>query len=362
MKRWEADGKVPGLGQMILPSGTRTWYLRFRNGVGRQQFQKIARADRMNRTVAREQALKILADVARGTHQTSDGTTMAELQQLLTARHYPTLRPGTAKEYARFWRLYVLPAIGQHRVATITRQQILQLLAPIVPVQANRTLQMLRSAFNWAEVWGLRPENSNPCRRVPRHAERPRRRYLTPDELQRLLAALDGFGPAGVRWRFAQLVRLLLLTGCRVSEIKNAQWEWLQGGVLVVPPEAHKTGADGDSRVVQLAPDALAVLAQLRAASNSPWVIAGAGDAPLVGYQKLWLELVAAAGITGLRVHDLRHSYASMAISAGLTLPQIGGLLGHASPVTTARYAHLVDDKAASLAALVAGQIKTPAG
>lgn len=362
MRKWEADGKVPGLGVLVLPSGVRTWYLRHRDSQGRQRFHKIARADRMNRTVAREQALQILADVARGTDQPAATATCADLLQLLEARHYPKLRPRTLNEYRRFWRLYVLPAIGQLRVVSVTRQHVLQLLAPIVPVQANRTLQMLRSAFNWAEVWGLRPEHSNPCRRVPRHQERQRRRYLSPDELARLLAALDVFGQAGLRWRFAQLVRLLLLTGCRVSEIKNARWEWLQGSVLVVPPEAHKTGRDGHARVVHLSPPALEVLNQLQAAATGPWIIAGAGDAPLVNYQKLWLELLATAGITDLRIHDLRHHYASMAVSAGLSLQQIGGLLGHASPLTTARYAHLVDEAAASAAALVAAQIKTPVG
>lgn len=365
VREWIADSKVPGLGILQLPSGVRTWYLRYREPGGKQQHHKIGRADVVSRTLAREEAHKLLAAVATGHAPTSarkaarQSASMIELRDMVQERHYPKLRPRTRDGYLQIWRLHIIPALGSAKVQAVTTNQVLQLLARMAPIQANRTLAVLRKAFNLAILWGLR--EGNPCDRVPANQERRRRRYLTRQELQQLLAALDAFAPAGVRWRFAQLVRLLLLTGCRVSEIKDARWEWLQGSVLVVPAEAHKTGRDGHARIVQLAPDALAVLEQLRAASNSEWIIQGVGDHPLVGYQKLWLELLAAAGITGLRIHDLRHSYASMAISAGLTLPQIGGLLGHASPVTTARYAHLVDEKAASLAALVAGQIKTPA-
>ena len=360
MRRWESDGRVPGLGQLVLASGVRTWYLRFRDSSGRQRFHKIARADRMNRTVAREQALQLLADVARGTDQPPATATMADLLQLLEVRHYTTLRPSTAKEYRRFWRLYVLPAIGQHRVASVTRQQILQLLAPIAPVQANRTLQMLKAAFNQAELWGLRPEHSNPCRRVPRHPEHGRRRYLSQQETTQLLAACDQLQPTPLQWRFTRLIKLLLFTGARLNEIKAARWEWFDPATatLVIPPERHKTGGDGHARVIHLSPPAVQLLLELQAQARTPWIIAGEADGPLIGYHKLWRRLLATAGIQQLRIHDLRHSYASMAVSAGLSLPQIGGLLGHASPITTQRYAHLIDESAAAAAALVAAQIK----
>ncbi|NBS70834.1 hypothetical protein EBT31_18300 [bacterium] len=365
MRRWEADGRVPGLGQLVLESGVRTWYLRFRDGTGRQRFQKLARADRMNRTIAREQALQILGDLARGTHQPPvAGTTMAQLLDLLEARHYARLRPSTAKNYRGFWRLYVLPTMALRKVASVQRQDILQLLAPMPPVQANRTLQMLKAAFNHAELWGIRPENSNPCRRVPRHAEQARRRYLNQAEAQQLLTACEQLQGSPVQWRFTQLVRLLLFTGARLNEIKAARWEWFDPATatLVIPPDRHKTGSDGHARVIHLSAPAMQVLLQLQAAARTDWIIAGEGQGPLIGYHKLWQRLLRVAGIQQLRIHDLRHSYASMAVSAGLSLPQIGGLLGHASPVTTARYAHLITDEAAAAAAKVAAQIKAPAG
>jgi integrase len=258
------------------------------------------------------------------------------------------------------WRRHLLPVFGAMRVHEVQQRHVADWFHRATldrPLRANRCLEVLSKAMNLAELWELRPQGSNPCMRIQANTERKRRRYLSRAELDQLLTALDGFAAAGIRWRFAQLVRLLLLTGCRVSEIKNARWSWLQGSVLVVPPEAHKTGQDGHARIVHLPPAALDVLEQLRAASTTQWIIQGGGDHPLVGYRKLWLELLAAAGISQLRIHDLRHSYASMAVSAGLSLPQIGGLLGHASPLTTARYAHLVDEAAAAAAAKVAALI-----
>jgi hypothetical protein len=362
MKReWIADAKVPGLGILKLPSGVETWYLRFREPGGKQQHHKIGRLPIVSRTLAREEAHKLLAAVAKGEAPTSArqelrrGPSVADLYARLQLEHYGKLRASTRAGYRSIWEAHIIPELGGHKVQQVTTAQVMALIRSVGGTQANRTLAVLRKAFNLSILWGLR--QGNPCAKVPGNGERKRRRYLTREELQRLLVALDGFAAAGMRWRFAQLVRLLLLTGCRVSEVKDARWEWLQSAVLVVPPECHKTGRDGHPRMVHLTPPALEVLEQLRAASNSDWIVQGDGDHPLVGYQKLWQELMTKAGIKDFRAHDARHSYASMAVSAGLSLPQIGGLLGHASPLTTARYAHLVDEAAAAAAALVAARL-----
>jgi integrase len=357
VREWIADTKVPGLGILRLPSGVETWYLRYREPGGKQQHHKIGRAGVVSRTLAREEAHKLLASVAKGEAPTSvrqevrRGPSVADLYARLQAEHYGKLRTSTRAGYRSIWEAHIIPELGGHKVQQVTTAQVMNLIRSVGGTQANRTLAVLRKAFNLAILWGLRKDN--PCAKVPGNGERKRRRYLTREEMARLLVALDGFAPAGVRWRFAQLVRLLLLTGCRVSEVKDARWSWLQGAVLVVPPECHKTGADGHPRLVHLTPAAVDVLQQLRAQSNSDWIIQGDGDHPLVGYQKLWQELLATAKIADLLVHDLRHHYASMAVSAGLTLNQIGGLLGHASPLTTARYAHLVDEAAAAAASKV---------
>ena len=149
-----------------------------------------------------------------------------------------------------------------------------------------------------------------------------------------------------MRWRFVQLVRLLLLTGARLREVMCAEWSWIdwERSVLKVPDERGKTGASE----VQLSDRAVAVLRELEAAAQgSRWVIPGEnGEKPLVGYRKLWLALLEDAGVADLRVHDLRHTFASYSLSGGQTLGTVGQLLGHRSTQTTSRYAHLVDDAA----------------
>jgi integrase len=204
-----------------------------------------------------------------------------------------------------------------------------------------------------AEEWGWRPVGTNPARGVKAHPERQRRRYASPEELGRLREAMarwEAQGPLAIRWRFVQLVRLLLLTGARLREVMCAEWseiDWGRG-VLRVPAERGKTGASE----VRLSDRALAILGELRSKlgeqlPENRWVIPGEmGDRPLVGYRRMWLALLEEAGIDDLRVHDLRHTFASYSLSGGQTLGTVGQLLGHRSTQTTSRYAHLVDDAA----------------
>lgn len=366
MKQWEADGSVPGLGILTLPSGVRTWYVRYRERNGQQRTQKIGRAEIINRAAARREALKILADVAQGQgpltakQQAAQGATMADLGTMMAKRHYATLRPKSASNYEMIWRLHILPAMGTKRIAQVERAAVFDLLDTLKGPQRNRVLQCLKAAFNKAELWGLRPDGTNPCAKIPRLKEKIRKRYLSDAELTQLMAALDTFGTTPVRWRFVQLVRLLMLTGARVGEICRGRRDWVDeaAGLLVIPAESHKTGdSTGEERVIHLPPAAITILRELRQRSNSEWIIAGDGDKYLVGYQKLWYALMEKAAIKNLKVHDLRHNFASVALTkAGLTLPQVGSLLGHASPVTTARYAHLIDEGARRMAISVAEQ------
>lgn len=369
MKQWEADKSVPGLGVMSLPSGVRTWYLRYREPSGKQQTQKLGRDGVINKTIARKEALKILAEVAKGNapvsdrRKSKDAPTMAQLQERMERDHYAKLRPGTAANYEQIWRLHVIPAIGQMKIEAVQRSDVIALLSKLTTVHHNRVLQCLKAAFNMAEVWQLRSEGTNPCRKIEKLPERVRKRYLSDQERSRLLAALDEIATTPLRWRFAQLIRLLMLTGCRVGEICRGRWEWFDedAGILVIPAERHKTGEKtGEERVVHVPPAAVLILRDLRRNSNTEWIIAGDGDGHLIGYQKLWTELITHAGITNLKVHDLRHNFASVALTkAGLTLPQVGQLLGHACPSTTARYAHLINEGAKQMAAAVADQLSS---
>lgn len=364
-KEWIQDNRVPGLGILKLPSGVETWYLRYREPGGKQQHHRIGRTNVVSRTLAREEAHKLLAAVAKGEAPTSQrqelrhGPTVADLQKLLDEKHYPRLRAKTRAGYKSIWDCHITPQLGTTKVKLVTSGQVMKLLERVGSTQANRTLAVLRKAFNLAILWNLRTDN--PCEKVPGNGENRRERYLSDEELKRLIAALDTFPTTPLQWRFAQLVKLLLLTGCRLNEICAGRWEWLneKAAVLVIPREGHKTGKKtGKDRVVHLPPAAICILRELRLKTNSNWIIAGRADGHLIGFQKMWRALLKKAKIKNLTAHDLRHHWASVAITKGnMTLEQVGGMLGHLSPLTTDRYAHLIDDDAKGMAQRVADQL-----
>lgn len=364
-KEWIPDTKVAGLGILKLPSGVETWYLRYREPSGKQQHHRIGRLPIVGRTLAREEAHKLLAAVAKGEAPTSarqelrHGPSVADLHARLLAEHYGRLRASTRAGYRSIWEAHILPALGATKVRLVTTPQVMKLIRSVGGTQANRTLAVLRKAFNLSILWGMRPDN--PCAKVPGNSENRRERYLSRQEQERLLAALEAFATTPLQWRFTQFIKLLMLTGCRAGEICRGRWEWIdeKTGVMTIPTEHHKTGQKtGKKRVVHLPPAAILILKELRRSTNSDWIIAGQGDGHLVGYQKLWRQLVKLAKISDLKVHDLRHHWASVALTrAGLTLPQVGGLLGHTSPLTTKRYAHLIEDGAGAMANSVADQL-----
>ncbi|HZK90155.1 MAG TPA: site-specific integrase [Stellaceae bacterium] len=209
----------------------------------------------------------------------------------------------------------------------------------------------MSTMFNLAERWGLRPDGSNPCRHVDKYPQHRRERFLSPAELARLgdaLVAYDG-SPYTVA-----AVKLLVFTGARLGEILGLRWEWIdfERGEARLPDS--KTGA----KTLHLPPPALAVLAGLPRLDGNPYVIAGAKPgAALVNLEKPWRAIRQSAGLDDVRLHDLRHAFASVAASSGMGLPIIGKMLGHSQPATTARYAHLASDPVKAAAAAVAGKI-----
>jgi integrase len=358
------DSLVPGLCLLVLPSGARTYYLRHRVD-GAQRELKLGTPVEITPDQARELAREALARVRAGGDPGSErrAARVAPTIEALAARHLQAhaSRKRSGRNDEILWRRHLLPAFARVRVAALTREQVREWHAcQPQPATANRALEVLGVAMRLAEDWGWRPAGSNPARGVKAHPERQRRRYASADELARLRAALQQWeaqGPLSMRWRFAQLVRLLLLTGARLREVMCAEWseiDWARG-VLQVPAERGKTGASE----VQLSDRALAILRALEAAAGGGrWVIPGeTGEKPLVGYRRLWLALLQEAGVSDLRIHDLRHTFASYALSGGQTLGTVGQLLGHRSAQTTTRYAHLVDDAARAAVARVSDDL-----
>jgi integrase len=209
------------------------------------------------------------------------------------------------------------------------------------PGVANRCLSLLSKMFNLAERWGLRPDGTNPVRHVERYREEKKERFLSLEELGRLGEAIRAGEADGENAFTMAALRLLIFTGARLGEILNLRWEEvdLEKGVLALPDS--KTGR----KRIYLNPPALDVLRVLPNIAGNPFVVVGhRRGARLVNLQKPWRRVRERAGLSDVRMHDLRHSFASVAVASGLTLPLIGKLLGHPKSATTERYANLALD------------------
>jgi integrase len=203
-------------------------------------------------------------------------------------------------------------------------------------------MAVLSKMLNLAEKWGERPDGSNPCRHVEKYRERKRERFLSQAELARLGEALAEAERNGSESPYAiAAIRLLILTGARVSEILTLEWGHVDFERACLRLPESKSGA----KVVHLSPPARELLASLPRIEGNPYVLPGLKErAHLVNLEAPWRRIRARASLEDVRLHDLRHSFASVGAGAGLSLPVIGALLGHSQPGTTARYAHLATD------------------
>jgi integrase len=272
-----------------------------------------------------------------------EAATFADLAQRYLAEHVAKLAEATTqKDYRSVLANDVLPILSKKKVAAVEPEDIERLHAAIskrAPVRANRALAITASMFGKAVKWKLRPDN--PCKGATRNRERPRKRYLSPEELKRLSAALA----TDPNQETADVFRMLLLSGARRGEVLTARWSQIdiRQGWWTKPADATKQRQE---HRVPLSAALRALLAERlkRRVGATPWVFPGHDDGPRVDLKYAWKRVCKTAGIVGLTIHDLRHSHASFLVSAGFSLPTIGALLGHSAPATTARYAHLLDD------------------
>ncbi|MCB1883121.1 MAG: tyrosine-type recombinase/integrase [Geminicoccaceae bacterium] len=342
------DDELKGFGVRVWPSGRRVYLVQYRAG-GRTRRVKLGAHGALTAEEARKRARELLGTIAGGDdpaealHTHRRAPTVAALGARFLAEHVAhRCKPSTQGEYRRCIELFINPRIGTHKVPDIRRQHVQALHDELrrIPYQANRALGVLSKMFSLAEAWGLRPDGSNPCRHVRKYPEQKRERFLSAEELRRLGAALAGLEVEMPEMRAAvAAVRLLVLTGCRLGEIQTLCWAHVKGSVLELPDS--KTGA----KRVWLNRAALDVLAALERHEGNPYVIQGRQPkSHLTDLQKPWRRIRARAGLADVRLHDLRHSFASFALMNGEALPVIGRLLGHSQVQTTARYAHLADD------------------
>ena len=270
--------------------------------------------------------------------------TVAEFAEQWLSEHVELkLKPSTAQGYRSTLKCTVLPAIGNVLVSSFDDEHIEKMhrRAKAMPYAANRALAIVSKMMNMAERKKLRPPNSNPVKNVTRFREQKRECFLSSDDLQQLGAALNN--PV-VRARHSiyalAAIALLLLTGMRRNEVLRLEWSEIdfERGLLLLADS--KTG----KKPVLLTEPAVRLILGLPR-SDDRWVFPGGKSGqPLQDIKKAWASVCKAAGLKRVRLHDLRHTYASVTAGNGASLPMIGRLLGHSQPSTTQRYVHLVAD------------------
>ena len=350
------DSEVAGLGVRVGTSGAKTFILKYRIGKGRSaQVRKptLGRVEELGIFQARKMAKEWKSVAAGGVDpmrtivEEATAPTMARLCDEYRIVHVPRLRASTAKSDESRIENRILPHIGKYRVKDITSRDIQDLHRAMsdTPYEANRTLALLSKMFSLAVGWGWL--DRSPTIGVEKYQEEGRERPLTPDELLRLSDVLDAYTAGGdpARQVAADAIRLLVLTGARKNEVLSATWDQfdLEAGKWTKP--SAKTKQKKKHRVPLSAP-AVAVLRAIkeRQGDDGYYICTGTVNGRRGDIKSAWEVIRKAAGIEDVRVHDLRHTFATILVSGGVPLAVIGQLMGHTQQATTARYAHLLDD------------------
>jgi integrase len=348
---WDA---FAGFGVRVNAGGGKVFFLNYRTRSGRQRRYTIGAYPSWTVGAARIEAHRLRRLVDQGEDPLADiqadrmALTVKELIERFEREHLPKKRAKTADDYSRMLHTWIAPTLGRLKVAEVTYGDIDRLHRKITtagyPYRANRVAAVLSKMFELAGRWGMCDDN--PCYGIEKNKEYLRKRYLKGDELARLLRALASHPEQTT----ANAIRLLLLTGARRGEVLSMRWADVDLGKKLWSKPAASTKQKEDHEV-PLSEPALQLLKELRDQQTSKrrelpeYVFSGAGKTGhVVEIKRSWRHLCKAAGLTDLRIHDLRHSFASALVSDGASLPLIGALLGHSNPTTTARYAHLLQD------------------
>ncbi|RUV41392.1 site-specific integrase [Mesorhizobium sp. M1A.T.Ca.IN.004.03.1.1] len=360
------DDDIKGFGVRVTKAGAKAFILNYRTRSGLERRYTIGSCQDWKYPAAREEAkslkkqIDVGADPMGQVAAAREAKTMADLCDRFEREHLTKKRDSTARDYRALVKNHILPALKNKKVAEVEFTDIDGLhrkISKTAPYLANRTVSVLSKMFGLAIKWKWR--HDNPAKGVERNDEQKRHRYLSPAELAKLTEALTGLEDQ----QAANIFRLLLLTGARRGEVQAAKWEQfdLTAGVWTKPGSTTKQKT---MHRVPLSAPARLLLTEIRekAKDDAVYVFPGRGSDHRVEIKAEWRELCLSAGIVtaetvpdgkggekivltpSARIHDLRHTYASVLASSGLSLPIIGALLGHSQPATTARYSHLMDD------------------
>lgn len=400
------DADLKGFGLKVMPTGVRSWIVEYRPGVGGRTVAKkrvkIGTPATHSPEQAREEAARTLARVTLGSDPAAAraderaALSVKEVAESYLDKHVASKRKAaTERQYRWVLNDHVVPAIGGMRASQVTRADVTRMQAAITRgrkdlanggrTTANRALAVLSAMFNWAAGEGLVPDGFNPVPKVERYSENKMERYLSTDELAALGAALAEAETVGLPYdvdetkakskhgpkvenrltvfspHVTSAIRLLILTGCRLREILDLTWADFdrERGLLFLADS--KTGR----KTIVLSTAAIEVLCAIPRVGR--YVIASSsagteGEKPRADLKKPWDSIRARAGLEGVRLHDLRHSFASVGAGSGLGLPILGKLLGHSQSQTTARYAHLDADPVRRAADVIADRIAAAMG
>ena len=353
------DKELVSFGVRVYCSGRKVYVVRTRGPDGVSKQVTIGSHVEITAERARQQARTVIDRIKRGldTIPRPEPTVADLAERYLEAHVAVNCRPSTQETFQRLVDMYILPELGDIAATALQRSHVRALHDALAdrPYQANQVVRVLSKMFDLGMAWGMIPARRNPCRFVRMYRERRRERVLTAEEWRRLGRVLDEaeadfsvFPPA------IATIRLLLLTGCRKSEILNLRWEDIDrtSGELLI--RDGKTGA----RRVTLTPAVDWLLERIPRIQGNPWVIVGKnpGDR-LKGLDTIWLRLRGQAGLDDVRIHDFRHSYANRGLALSGSLLVIGKILGHRRMATTARYAHPSWDEEKVAAAKVGDSI-----
>ena len=335
-----ADRNLKGFGVRVLPSGAKRYFIHSQHH-GRRVWKIVGQAGSIGVDEARARAKTLLAAIREGDEAQAAATPDIAFETVgdeVFRRYARNWKPSTLRVNRGYYRKQILPWFRGRPIGDIAARDVRRWFASLheTPVAADRSAPVLSVIMRQAEVYGYRPEGTNPCAGIKRYRRRGRERFLSTAEIRRMgevLARHEADHPQAVA-----IVRLLLLTGCRKGEITTLKWRFYREGKLFLPDS--KTGP----RTVWLSSAARAILDGL--SRRAVWVFPSPitdGCLSAVTVARVWHDVRLEAGLSDVRLHDLRHSYASMALAQGETVLTIGRLLGHRDPATTLKYTHLAD-------------------
>ncbi len=338
------DAELRGFGVRLYPSGRKCFFIHSQHE-GKRVWKIVGDAACLSVEDARTRARSMLAAGRHGTSAASDHILFEEAAEEVFRRYARNWKPGTLRVNRGYFANQILPWFRGRPIAAITAVDVREWFASLhaTPVAADRSAPVLSVIMAQAEAYGYRPEGSNPCQGIRRYRRKGRERFLSDEEVRRLGRALRRHEEqSGMH---VAIIRLLLLTGCRSAEIVTLRWREYRDGHL------HLADSKTGPRMVWLSSPARTILD--RQPRTSPWVFPSARTGRSVAADavgKFWRQLRLEAGLRDVRLHDLRHTYASIAVMTGENVLTVGRLLGHNDPGTTLKYTHLADDAVATAA------------